>query len=209
MPPTIVAQPVSPPPPRIARLTVDQYHQMIKSGILREGAPIELLDGVLVYKDRSARGRDPMSIGELHALVVTLLADLGPALRSRGCHVRAQNPILLPPHHEPEPDGAIVKGVPRDYATRLPGASDVACVIEVADSSLAYDQTTKLQVYAQAGIPQYVIINLVGAQIEVYEQPVPAEGRYVQAAVVKAGETLTLLAGQAGTLQLPAAQLLP
>ena len=208
MPSPLVAQPQA-PPPRIARITVDQYHRMIKTGILREGDPIELLDGILVYKDRSARGKNPMSIGEFHNLTIKLLAELDARLRPLGCHMQTQGPISLPPHHEPEPDGAIVKGVPRDYTTRLPGAADVCCVIEVADSSLAYDRTTKLQVYAQAGIPQYVLINLVDAQIEVYEQPVPAESRYATAAVVKTGQTLVLRTGDAGTLQLPAAQLLP
>lgn len=58
------------PDHRIARLTVDQYHRMIDSGILREGEPIELLDGVLVYKDRSDRGEDPMTVGKRHALAV-------------------------------------------------------------------------------------------------------------------------------------------
>jgi Uma2 family endonuclease len=148
-----------------------------------------------------------MSIGELHSLVVTLLAELSPALNSLGCHVRTQNPISLPPLNEPEPDGAIVKGTPRDYAKRLPGPDDVWCVIEVADSSLAHDRTTKLRIYAQAGLPQYVIVNLVEARIEVYEQP--ADGRYAQASVVKAGETLALAVGAANRVEVPAAQLLP
>ncbi|MCY3019832.1 MAG: Uma2 family endonuclease [Planctomycetota bacterium] len=208
MSPALIAQPQA-PPPRIARITVDQYHRMIKTGILREGDPIELLDGMLVYKDRSARGKNPMGIGELHNVVVSLLGRLTARLEALGCYMQIQGPISLPPHHEPEPDGAIVKGVPRDYTTRLPGPDDVCCVIEVADSSLAHDRTTKLRIYAQAGIPQYVVINLVDSQIELYEQPVPAEGRYANAAVVKAGETLALRTSDAGTLQLPAAQVLP
>ncbi|MGD0092696.1 MAG: Uma2 family endonuclease [Planctomycetota bacterium] len=205
--PTILAQPVS--QPRIAKITVDQYHRMIKTGILREGAPIELLDGLLVYKDRSARRGNPMSVGELHGVVVTLLGELGPLLKHFDCHIRNQAPISLPPHHEPEPDGAIVKGVPRDYSKRMPGPEDVYCVIEVADSSLDYDRTTKLKTYAKFRIPQYVIINLVEMQIELHEQPIPAKGRYAKTTVLKAGETLALLAGPAGPLRIPVAELLP
>jgi hypothetical protein len=59
--------------PRIARLTIDQVHAMIETGIVHEGAPIELIDGVLVHKDRSASGEDPTSIGKGHSLVVSLL----------------------------------------------------------------------------------------------------------------------------------------
>jgi Uma2 family endonuclease len=206
MSPTLLAQA---PPPRIARITVDQYHRMIKTGILREGAPIELLDGVLVYKDRSARGKDPATVAPLHSVIVSLLAELNARLEPLGCHMQIQGPISLPPHHEPEPDGAIVKGAPRDYTKRLPGPDDVCCVIEVADSSLAHDRATKLRVYAEAGIPQYVIVNLVDSQIEVYEQPVPAEGRYGKATVVKAGQTFALLAGASQPLAIAAAEILP
>ena len=62
--------------PRVARLTVAQVHAMMKAGILREGEPIELIDGLLVYKDRSTTGQDPMTIGEKHNLVIKLLARL-------------------------------------------------------------------------------------------------------------------------------------
>jgi hypothetical protein len=106
--------------PRIARLTVDQVHAMIEAGIVHEGAPIELIDGVLVYKDRSASGEDPISVGQEHSLVVSLLNELDVDLAQRGCHMRTQNPLSLPPHNEPEPDGAILQGRPRAYTDRVP-----------------------------------------------------------------------------------------
>jgi hypothetical protein len=97
----------------------------------------------------------------------------------------------------------------RDYLRHLPGPGDVYCVFEVADSSLLYDRTTKLQLYAQFSIPQYVILNLIDMQAEVYEQPMAAERRYAKKTIVKAGETLALLAGPSGPLKIPAAQVLP
>ena len=71
---------------------------MIKAGIVHEGAPIELIDGVLIHKDRSASGEDPMSIGKEHSLVVSLLGELDADLAQRGCHMRTQNPLwaMLP-----------------------------------------------------------------------------------------------------------------
>jgi len=168
-------------------LTVDQYHQMIETGILAEGEPIELLDGSLFFKDRSAVGKDPMSVGPDHSLTVKKLARLDRKLNRFGCHIQTQQPVTIPDYDEPEPDGAIVIGKPEDYAGRNPGPADVTCVIEVSDSSLRIDRTTKLRVYADAGIPQYVIINLADRVIEVYSQPMTGRGRYA--------ETTTLLPG--------------
>ena len=181
---------------------------MIKAGIVHEGAPIELIDGVLIHKDRSTSGEDPMSIGKEHSLVVSLLGELDADLAQRGCHMRTQNPLSLPPHDEPEPDGAILRGRPRAYTDRVPGAADAGSVIEVADSSLVYDRKTKLALYARAGIPQYVIVNLGGRCIEIYEQPSP-DGSYQQIAVRRAGETVALRLADGERLELLADRILP
>jgi hypothetical protein len=74
--------------PRIARLTVDQFHAMIKAGILHGGAAIELIDGRLVHKDRSASGEDPRSVTREHSLVVSLLGELDADLAQRGYHMQ-------------------------------------------------------------------------------------------------------------------------
>jgi len=114
-----------------------------------------------------------MSIGKEHRLVVSLLAELNAELARRGCHMQTQNPLSLPPYDEPEPDGTILRGRPRAYTDRVPGAADAGSVIEVADSSLTYDRKTKLALYARASITQYVIVNLNGQCVEIYEQPSP------------------------------------
>ena len=181
---------------------------MIEAGIVHEGAPIELIDGVLVHKDRSASGEDSMSIGKEHSLVVSLLGELDAELAQRGCHMRTQNPLSLPPHDEPEPDGAILRGRPRAYTDRVPGAADAGSVIEVADSSLAYDRKTKLALYARAGIAQYVIVNLKGRCIEIYEQP-GDEGSYQQVTVRRAGETVALRLADGERLEIRADHILP
>lgn len=181
---------------------------MIEAGIVHEGAPIELIDGVLIHKDRSASGEDPMSIGKEHSLVVSLLGELDVELARRGCHMRTQNPLSLPPHDEPEPDGAILRGRPRAYTDRVPGAADAGSVIEVSDSSLAYDRKTKLALYARSGIAQYVIVNLNGRCIEIYEQPRP-DGSYQQVAVRRAGETVDLRLADGERLEVLADRILP
>jgi len=195
--------------PSLARLDVDQYHSMIEAGILREGAPIELLDGLLVHKDRSARGEGSMSIGKRHNAAVKLLIRLDRLLTAHGCHMQIQGPVTIPSHDEPEPDGAVVCGEARDYLERNPGPADVFCVIEVSDSSLDHDRTNKLQIYAAAGIPQYVIVNLVDFQVEVFESPIPAESRYSQAKTLQAGASLSLHVGGGTHLEVPVRDLLP
>jgi hypothetical protein len=194
--------------PRIARLTVDQVHAMIKAGIVHDGAPIELIDGVLIHKDRSASGEDPMSIGKEHRVVVSLLHEVDVDLAERGCHMQTQNPLSLPPYDEPEPDGAILRGRPRAYADRVPSAADAGSVIEVADSSLVYDRKTKLALYARAGIAQYIIVNLNGRCIEIYEQPRP-DGSYQQIVVRRAGETVGLRLPDGDRFEILADRILP
>jgi len=190
-------------------LTVDQYHQMIETGILAEGEPIELLDGVLVRKDRSAAGEDPMTVGQGHSFAVQALVELNPKLARLGCHMRVQQPLTIPNIDEPEPDGAIVRGTKRDYRQRHPGPGDVTCVIEVSDSSLRVDRTAKLRVYADAGIGQYVIINLVDRLVEVYSRPMTGRGRYAESTTLLPGKRVEFMTTAKGRLMVSVKSLLP
>src|SRR4051812_48589931 len=88
-------------------ITVEQYHEMLKQGVLWEGAPIELLKGGRVGKTGAKQGDDPMSINRLHVRAVMMLAGLLRAVEPPGCHAQSQQPIALPPDSEPEPDGAV------------------------------------------------------------------------------------------------------
>jgi Uma2 family endonuclease len=94
-----------------------------------------------------------------------------------------------------------------DYHDGPAGPADVLCVVEVADASLRRDRTVKLKAYAAAGIPLYVIVNLVDDQVELYA-PVPAGG-YGAPRLLKAGETLALPTSTAATVDVPVALLLP
>lgn len=192
--------------PRVARFTVAQVHTMLDAGILN-GANLELIDGLLVHKDRASGGGNPMTIGEKHNLVIKLLARLDPELSKHGTHMQTQGPVRLSEHDEPEPDGAVLLGEPRDYGERIPTASDATSLIEVADSSLEYDRTTKALLYARSGIAQYVIVNLRVPNVEVYEQP--RQGRYEVMRVLSNDETLNIHIGNARVIAVPARELLP
>ena len=164
--------------PPLEPLTIDQVEQMMRHGILPDGAPIELIDGLLVRKDRSARGEDPMTHNPAHATCISRLLRVLAIVQAHGCHLRCQLPIALAPTRAPEPDVAIIRGVAEDYSDRHPGPNDAAVVIEVADSSLDFDRSTKLKLYAGAGIPVYWIVNLIDNVVEAYERPNLAERRY-------------------------------
>ena len=195
--------------PLLVPITVDQYHQMIAAGILEEGKPIELLDGFLVRKDRSRAGGDPMTVGHEHIWSVCQLGELNEQLKAHKCFIRTQQPITIPPDNEPEPDGAILKGAPDAYRKRLPEPADILAVIEVADSSLQDDRTAKQRIYATAGIPKYIIINLVGRVVEIYTVPDARLGRYSSLVSLKPGESLKLPTGTDVVVEVPVEKLLP
>src|SRR5688572_15999300 len=147
----------------VFRLSVQQYHAMVDAGVLSDDDPVELLEGILVFK---------MPKKPNHRLAVRLLTSAIDALLPVGWHFQAQEPITLS-DGEPEPDGAIVRGQPRDYADRHPGPADLALVIEVADKTVERDRGIKLRSYARAGIGVYWIIDLAAKRIEVYRDPDP------------------------------------
>jgi Uma2 family endonuclease len=196
-------------PPKTARLTVDQYHRMLKAGVLKEGAPLELRRGVLTFKNRSARGADPMTVGENHIYVVNLLNELSAALHTHGCFIQTQNPVVVQPNHEPEPDGAVLRGTIRDYKGRKAAPRDVLALIEVSDTSLEDDQTDKLSEYADSGIEHYIIINIPDRQIEVFEHPQQGSGKYAQARIYKPGDTLPIPVADGKSFNIPVKDLLP
>jgi Uma2 family endonuclease len=149
------------PVERVSRLSVEQYHEMVRHGILRAGDPVELIDGLLVTK----MGKNPPHVIALSHSRNTLEAQVGP-----GWHVRVQDPITLD-RSEPEPDIAVARGAVEHYREAHPAAEQVGLVLEASDTTLADDQGYKLRLYARNRIPQYWIVNLVDDQVEVYTQP--------------------------------------
>lgn len=153
--------PPSVPTEAIWPLSVRHYHEMIRSGILTEDDPVELLEGLLVVK---------MPKYPRHTTSTKRTEEAIRRLLPVGWYVRAQEPVALA-DSEPEPDLAVVLGDPDRYVTRHPGPRDVGLVVEVADATLERDRRTKVRVYGAARLPVYWIINLVDNQVEVYSLP--------------------------------------
>jgi Uma2 family endonuclease len=166
---TLNLQPLAAVPTEpVWRFSVEQYHQMVRLGILGDDDPVELLEGWLVYK---------MPKNPPHRATTKLTRNALEAIISEDWYVDTQEPVTLI-DSEPEPDVVIVRGNTRDYLDRHPGAQDIALVIEVSDTTLERDRTSKKRLYARAGIPVYWIINLPEQQIEVYSEPVIEEVIY-------------------------------
>lgn len=196
--------------PPFVPLTVEQYVQMAEVGILPTSPRVELLDGLLVLKDRRDAGGDIMTEGPRHALTGRrLFLYLNPLAEKFGYHARFNSPLAIPPFHAPEPDVFIVRGQDTDFLDRFPEPTDVAVVIEVSWSSLQGDRTTKYERYAAAGLPTYWIVNLAEEQIEIYTDPVPAESRYATRTVAGWRDSLTLPLPDGGMIPVPLGDIFP
>jgi hypothetical protein len=150
----------------IWRLSVDQYHEMIRAGILTDDDPVELLEGWLVYK---------MPKNPPHRIATRLTRASLERIIVAGWYVESQEPITTE-DSEPEPDVGVVRGDTRQYMDRHPGPQDLALVVEVSEATLQRDRGWKKRLYAQANIPVYWIVNLIDRQVEVYTDPTgPAE----------------------------------
>lgn len=143
------------------RLSVDQYHQMIQSGILTDDDPVELLEGLLVQK---------MSKNPPHRMSTFLVRRMLERLLGDEWYIDSQESVTTE-DSEPEPDVTVSRGSVFTYAERHPGPADTALLVEVSDATLHRDRGRKKRLYARAGIPVYWIVNLIKLQIEVYTEP--------------------------------------
>jgi Uma2 family endonuclease len=177
------------------RFTFSEALSMVEQGILPEDSTIELLDGVLVYRDRfDLRGSEIVE-GTKHNYVVSMLGELDEGIKSERRHLRTQSTFICSESHAPIPDGMVLRRSRSDYRDRLPQAADALCVIEVADSSYERDAGEKLNAYAKAGIEQYIIVNLRGRTAEVYTRPDSAAGAYLDTKIIPENQQVALRVG--------------
>jgi len=144
------------------RLTVADYHRMGEAGILHEDSRVELIEGEII---------DMAPIGSRHAGTVCQLSRL--LERAVGDHalVWTQNPFILDDHSEPEPDIALLRPRADFYKCSHPRPKDVLLTIEVAESSLRYDQKVKAPFYARHGIPELWVVDVENGRLTIYRRP--------------------------------------
>jgi Uma2 family endonuclease len=142
--------------------TLEEYHRLGDLGFFGEEERVELIRGEIIQMPTK---KPP------HSVCNTLLwQELYKLIGGRAI-LRVQEPIILPADSEPQPDVAIVRNQEDNYLSSHPYPEDILLLIEVADSTLKYDQETKLRLYAEAGISDYWIVNLANNQLETYSQP--------------------------------------
>lgn len=196
--------------PELMTFSVEQYHRLTETGVLLEGSPVELIDGVIVRKDRRDQEGSLMNHGPNHAYVMSqLLQLLIPQIAADKFHVRCQLPVTLNDNTEPEPDLAIIQGTNENFIDHHPGPADLVAVMEVAYSSARFDRTTKQRIYASANIPVYWIVNLTDNRLEALSDPDPASGVYQSETVFHAGDVAELPLNTEAAVSVPLSNLLP
>ncbi|MDJ0731461.1 MAG: Uma2 family endonuclease [Crocosphaera sp.] len=144
------------------QFTLEEYHRLIELGFFASEERLELIRGDIV---KMAPKRTPHSV-----CTCLLLEELYSLFRGKAT-VRGQEPIIIPPDSEPEPDIVIARKKEDNYLSSHPQVSDILLVIEIADSTLKFDREVKLPLYSEAGIMDFWLINLVDQQLETYRQP--------------------------------------
>lgn len=161
------------------RFTVAEFEQMAETGVLLEDARLELLQGEIVAMN---------PIGVRHAGTVNALNDELALGLGTAALVSVQNPVALDEQSELYPDVAVLQRRPDRYRTGRPRPRDVLLLVEVSDTTLAYDRDVKMPLYGGAGIIEAWLVDLVHEVVLVYTDPSP-EG-YAMVRTLRRGDSL-------------------
>jgi Uma2 family endonuclease len=159
------------------KFNVDDYHRMVETGILNEGARVELIEGEIVTMAAQ---------GGRHIRCVTIMTRLLFAAVDDALYVAPQCSIRLDRYSEPEPDFSILRALPEGDSP--PTIEDVVLLVEVAKTSLPADLNLKAPLYARAGVPELWIVDLDGARVIRYLEPV--DGHYSQTEEYQPGDQI-------------------
>ncbi len=160
--------------------TVTEYERLGEAGVLNEDDRVELIEGEILTMS---------PIGSPHAACVNRLNAALTRILGQTAIVSVQNPIRLSEYSEPQPDIALLRPRADFYASGHPTPADVLLIMEVAESSLAYDRDLKIPAYAQAGIPEVWLWDLEDGVVSRYSRLLNGKDRDVQRA--QRGESLT------------------
>ena len=163
------------------RLSRVEYDRAVEAGVFEADARLELIDGDL-------HAMTPE--GSRHSLGIDLAADCLREVFGSGFYIRIQHPLATDDYSEPEPDVAVVTGPMRDYRDAHP--TSAVLVVEVSNESLQHDRTVKQRLYARCGIPEYWILALPDARLEIYRDP--ADDGYRSVTRHAAGDSVATLA---------------
>ena len=152
------------------RFSSEDYFKLGELGVLHEGDRVELIDGEIIE----------MSPEEIRhsACIRRLIRFLSP--RVGDAIVGAQDSLSLPDGYWPMPDVVVLRPSEDDYEEAHPTHQDALVVVEVSNSSLRHDRHVKSMRYAEAGIPEYWLVDLTRDTIAIHLHPVMGEYRDVK-----------------------------
>ena len=164
-------------------ITVAEYDRMIEAGIYTENDRIELLNGEII---------EFMPKGPKHTSANSRLVRFFIRLFGEKVIVRGQDPIWLDGISEPEPDIVLAKWNETEYSEGPPTPADIFLIMEISDTTLAYDRETKSKAYSRNGIQQYLLLNLQNETLENFREP--SEDGYQFKQTLRKGDSFNLTA---------------
>jgi Uma2 family endonuclease len=167
------------------RLSVEEYEHLTAVAAFPPDLRCELIEGEIV---------EMVSMLGPHADATRRLQRAFSRLFDDDWTVASQVPIRLA-RSMPEPDVWAARGGLDRYARRHPDAAEVVLVVEVADTSLGFDRTVKLPLYAEAGVPEVCIVSLPDDRIERSTEPDAVARTYRTMTVHRRGDTVDTPAG--------------
>ena len=171
-------------PVQVARrlFTVEEYHRMGDAGILTVNEHLELIEGEILKK---------VPITSRHAASVRRSSQKFTNVVHGRAIVSVQNPVALNDVSEPEPDLAILKRRDDFYARSHPRPPDILLVIEIAETSVAYEREAKLPVYAGSGVQEVWLADIPAETVTAHTEP--ANGMYRTVRTYRHGDSMTPL----------------
>jgi Uma2 family endonuclease len=166
--------------PTRTRITTNRYQMMVATGVLTKYDRIELIEGDML---------DMAPMGTRHSAITSRLTELFVLAVSRSATVVVGGPVNLGEFSEPQPDLMLLKRRADFYSGKIPESADVLLLIEVSDSSLAFDQGVKLNLYARYGVAEYWVVDVEGQRAVTYREP--AAKAYGRALEFTAADTVT------------------
>ena len=156
---------------------------MGEAGVFAPESRLELIEGEIIAM---------VPIGPPHAGAVKILNQLFVQRAAGRAIVSIQDPLIIGGRSVPQPDLALLKPRADSYAHAHPTAADVLLVVEVADSTLAFDLGTKVPLYARFGVQEAWVVDVAGRAVRVFRDP--SESGYRSSFTCSAGATVSVLA---------------
>lgn len=142
--------------------TVEEYHRMAEAGIFHPEERVELIGGQIIRM---------IAKGTAHSSAVGRIDNLLQNRLAQQAWIRKEDPIQLDDFSEPEPDIAVVRLDPLDYADHHPTPAEIYLIIEVSDTTFKYDRETKAKAYAKSGIADYWVLDVNERKLHVFREP--------------------------------------